>query len=181
MRPRPRALSPREGGSLSRRGDNSRTGGTNEADVQNLARNRRAKPSREMQRRAVAYGRLHGTGKRGVVGAAAARLYEHDPRLADDGAFPREAGANGNLIVIMRRTPAGRYPRRDAMNAGDQRPGGGVLRSRPYAESDDRHRGKAPTHLTSPHSASPCLTDSGSAGSRKTPAVPTLAWARSSL
>src|ERR1700722_1090773 len=153
MRPRPRALSPREVGSLSRRGDNSRTGTTNEADVQNLAGNRRAKPSREMQRRAVAYRRLHGIGKRGIVGPATTRLYEDDPRLAYDGAFPREAGASRNLIVIVRRTPAVRDPRRDALNAGDQGPRGGVLRSRPEAESDDRRRSKAPTRLTSPHGA----------------------------
>jgi hypothetical protein len=106
-----------------------------------------------MERGAVAYRRLHGIGKRGIVGPATTRLYEHNPRLANNSAFPREAGANRNLIVIVRWMPAGRDPRRDAMNAGDQRPGGGVLRSRPEAESDDRHRGKAPTHLTSLHGA----------------------------
>ena len=84
-----------------------------------------------MQRRAVAYRRLHGIGKRGIVGPATTRLYEHNPRLADNSAVPREAGANGDLIVVVRRTPAGGDPCRDAMNAGDQRPRGGVLRSRP--------------------------------------------------
>src|SRR3984885_9867895 len=88
---------------------------------QHRPRNPGAEPSGEMQRRAIAYRRLHGIGKRGVVGPAATRLYEHNPRLADNGAFPREAGANRDLIVIVRWTPAGGDPRRDAMAASDQR------------------------------------------------------------
>jgi hypothetical protein len=105
----------------SGRRDDGCTAAANEADVENLARNRRTKPSGKMQRRTVAYRRLHGIGKRGIVAPAAARLYEHNPRPANDSAFPREAGANRNLIVIMRRTPAGGDPCRDAVNAGDQR------------------------------------------------------------
>jgi hypothetical protein len=108
--------------SPSRRGDNGRAGWTNEPNIQNLPRNRRAKPSVKMQRRTVVYRRLHGIGKRGIVSPAATRVYEHNPRLADNGAFAREAGANRDLIVIVRRTLAGRDPRRDAVNAGDQWP-----------------------------------------------------------
>ena len=105
-----------------------------------------------MQRRAIAYRRLHGIGKRGVVGPAASRLYEHNPRLADNGAFPREAGANRDLIVIVRWTPAGGDPRRDAMDASDQRwlrlSG---LRSRPEGQHDNPDQGKEPSRLTSLH------------------------------
>jgi hypothetical protein len=90
-----------------------------EADVQNLARNRRAKPGREIARRTRAHRRPHGLREPGIVRRAATRLYEYNPRLADNSAFPREAGANGKLIVIMRRAPAGRDPRRDGVNAGD--------------------------------------------------------------
>ena len=80
-----------------------------------------------------------------IVGPAASRLYEHNPRLADNGAFPREAGANRDLIVIVRWTPAGGDPRRDAMDASDQRwlrlSG---LRSRPEGQRKNTDRGKAP-------------------------------------
>ncbi len=101
-----------------------------------------------MQRRAIAYRRLHGIGKRGIVRPAAARLYEHDPRLADNGAVPREARANGDLIVVVRRTPAGRDPCRDAMNAGDQRlpPLGGLRADRPTT--------KIPTEAIAPQADS---------------------------
>jgi hypothetical protein len=98
--------------SPSRRRDDGRAGWTNEANIQNLPRNRRAKPSGKMQRRTAAYRHLHGIGEHGIVSSAATRLYEHNPRLADNGAFAREAGANRDLIVIVRRTPAGRDPRR---------------------------------------------------------------------
>ena len=106
-----------------------------------------------MQRRAVAYGRHHGIGKRGVVGPAAARPYEDDPRLTYDGALTREADANRDLIVIVRRMPAGGEPCRDAMDAGDRRLRLGGLRSRPEGQRDDPDRGKAPNRLTSLHSA----------------------------
>ena len=106
-----------------------------------------------MQRRAVAYRRLHGIGKRGIVGPATTRLYEDDPRLADNSAVPREAGANRNLIVIVRRTPAGGEPCRDAMDAGDRRLRLGGLRSRHEGQRDDPDRGKAPNRPTSLHSA----------------------------
>ena len=105
----------------SRRRDDRRPAAADEANVQNLARDRRAKPSREMQRRAVAYRRQHGLGEPRVVRPAAARPREDDSRLADDGAVPREAHANRDLIVVVRRTPAGGDPRRNAMDAGDQR------------------------------------------------------------
>ena len=78
-------------GSSSGWGDDGRPAATDEANRQNLPRDRRAEPSGEMQRRAVAYCRHHGIGKRGVVGPAAARPHEDDPRLTYDGAFPREA------------------------------------------------------------------------------------------
>ena len=103
-----------------------------------------------MQRRAIAYRHLHGIGKRGVVGPAASRLYEHNPRLADNGAVPRETRANGDLIVVVRRTPAGGDPCRDAMNASYQRwlrlSG---LRSRPKGQHNNPDRGKKPSRLTS--------------------------------
>ena len=103
-----------------------------------------------MQRCAVAYRHDHGLGKRRVVGPAAARLHEHDSRLADDGAVPREADANGDLIVIMWRAPAGGDPCRDAMNAGDQRwLGLNRLRSRPKGQHNNPDRGKKPSRLTS--------------------------------
>ena len=70
-----------------------------------------------------------------IVRPAAARPREHDSRLADDGAVPREADANRDLIVIMRRAPAGGDPCRDAMDAGDQRLRLGGLRSRPSASA----------------------------------------------
>ncbi len=107
---------------FSRRRDDGRPSAANEANVQNLARDRRAKPGREMQRRAVADRRQHGLGKRGIVSLAAARSGEHDPRLADNGAVAREAHANRDLVVVMRRTPAGGEARRDAMDARNQRP-----------------------------------------------------------
>jgi hypothetical protein len=97
-----------------------------------------------MQRHAVAYRRHHGIGKRGVVGPAAARPYEDDPRLTYDGAFTREVDANRDLIVIVRRTPAGGEPCCDAMDAGDRRLRLGGLRSRPEGQRDDPDRGKAP-------------------------------------
>ena len=141
-------------GSSSGRGDNGRPAATDEANVQNLARDCRAKPSGKMQRRAFADRRHHGIGKRRVVGAPAARLYEDDPRLADDGAVPREANANRDLIVIMRRTPAGGDPCRDAMNASDQRwlrlSG---LRSRPEGQHDNPDQGTQPSRPTSPRGA----------------------------
>src|SRR5271167_3234499 len=70
----------RAGGS-SGWGDDGRPAATDEANRQNLPRDRRAEPSGEMQRRAVAYRRHHGIAERGVVGPAAARPYEDDPRL----------------------------------------------------------------------------------------------------
>jgi hypothetical protein len=80
-------------------------------------------------------------GKRRVVGPAAARLHEHDSRLADDGAVPREADANGDLIVIMWRAPAGGDPCRDAMNACDRRLRLDGLRPRRDAQRDKCDRG----------------------------------------
>jgi hypothetical protein len=53
-------------------GDDGRPAATDEANRQNLPRDRRAKPSGEMQRRAVAYPRHHGIGKRSIVRPAAA-------------------------------------------------------------------------------------------------------------
>ena len=116
-------------------GDDGRSAATDEANIQNLPRDRRPEPSGEMQRRAVAYRRHHGIGKRGVVGPAAARPYEDDLRLTYDGAFTREADANRDLIVIVRRTPAGGEPCRAAMDAGDRRRRFGGLRSRPRASA----------------------------------------------
>jgi hypothetical protein len=135
-------------GSSSGWGDDGRPVATDEANIQNLPRDRRAEPSGERQRRAVAYRRHHGIGKRGVVGPAA-RPHEDDLRLAYDGAFPREADANRDLIVIVRRTPAGGEPCRDAMDAGDRRRRLGGLRSRPEGQRDDPDRGEAPNRLTS--------------------------------
>jgi hypothetical protein len=140
-------------GSSSGWGDDGRPATTDEANRQNHPRDRRAKPSGEMQRRAVAYRRHHGIGKRGVVGPAAARLREDDPRLPYDGAFPREADANRDLIVIVRRTPAGGEPCRDAMDAVYRRLRLGGLLSRPDGQRDDPDRGKAPNRPTSLHSA----------------------------
>jgi hypothetical protein len=105
----------------SGRSNDGRTVAADEADVENLTRNRRAKPSGEMQRCAFAYRRLHGIGKRGIIAPASARLCEADPGLAYNSAVPREARANGDLMVIVLRVPAGRDPRRDALNAGHYR------------------------------------------------------------
>ena len=74
-----------------------------------------------MQRCAFAYRRLHGIGKRGIIAPASARLCEADPGLAYNSAVPRETRANGDLIVIVLRAPAGRDPRRDARNEGHYR------------------------------------------------------------
>ncbi len=134
-------------------GDDGRPAATIEANRQNLPRDRRAEPSGELERRAVAYRRHHGIGKRGVVCPAAARPYEDDPRLTYDGAFTREAHADRDLIVIVRRMPAGGEPRRDAMDAADRRLRLGGLRSRPKGQRDDPDRGKAPNRLTSVQSA----------------------------
>jgi hypothetical protein len=108
------------GPASSGRSDDGRT--VAEAYIKNLARNRRAKLSGEMERRATAYRRLHGIVQGGVLSPTALRLCEDDPRLAYDGAVAREAQANGDLIVIMRRAPAGGDPCRDTMNTGDRRP-----------------------------------------------------------
>src|SRR5271165_5136751 len=64
----------------------------------------------------------------------------------------REAEANRDLIVIVRRTPAGGEPCRDAMDAGDRRRRADGLRLRPEGQRDDPDRGKAPNRLTSLHS-----------------------------
>ena len=134
----------------SRGCDDGRPVATDETNVQNLPRDRRAEPSGEMERRAIAYRRLHGIGKRGVVGPAATRLYEHNPRLADNGPVSRETRANGDLIVGVPGAPAGGDPRRDAMNAGDQRwLGLSGLRSRPKGQHNNPDRGKKPSRLTS--------------------------------
>jgi hypothetical protein len=128
--------------SSSRRRDDGRPAAANEAYVQNLAGDRRAKPGREMQRRAIMYGPKHGLGERGIVRSAAARSRVDDSRLADDGAVPREAGANRDLIVIMWRPPAGGDPCRDAVNACDQRLRLGGRCLRPERERDERNRGE---------------------------------------
>ena len=112
-----------------------------------------AEPSRERQRRAVAYRRHHGAGKRGVVGRAAARPHKDDPRFAYYGAFPREADANSDLIVIVRRTPASGEPCRDAMDARDRRRRLGGLRARPEGQRDDPDPGEAPSRPKSRYSA----------------------------
>ena len=93
------------------------------ANVQNLARDRRAKPGREMQRRAVADRRQAWIGQARISSALPPLdRGEHDPRLADNGAVAREAHANRDLVVVMRRTPTGGEARRDAMDARNQRP-----------------------------------------------------------
>jgi hypothetical protein len=139
---------------VSGRRDDGRPAATDEANIQHLARDRRAKLSGEVQRRAVADRGQHGIGEPGIVRHAAARPHEDDPRLTYDGAFPREADADRDLIVIVRWTPAGGDPCRDAMDAGDQRwlrlSG---LRSRPEGQHDNLDQGKAPSRLTSLHSA----------------------------
>ena len=135
-------------GRSSGRGDDCRPAAADEVNVQNLPRDRGAEPGGERQRRAVAYRRHHRSGKGGIVDPAAARPREDDPRLAYDGAFPREADANRDLIVIVRRTPAGGEPCRDAMDAGDGRLRLGRLRSRPEGQQDDPDRCEAPNRLT---------------------------------
>ena len=100
--------------------------------------NNRGAECREMQRRTLAYRRQHGLGKPGIVRRAAAGPRINDSRLAYDGAVPREAQANGDLIVVVRRTPAGSDPCRNAMNARNhrrQRVSG--RRLRPERERDD--------------------------------------------
>jgi hypothetical protein len=89
-------------------------------------------------------------GKRRVVRAAAARLYEHESRLADDGAVAREAHANRNLIAIVRRAPAGRDSCRDALDAGDSRLRLRALRRRPEAQRDKCDQGQTSSHLMCP-------------------------------
>ena len=137
----------------SGRSDDGRPAATDEPNVQNLPRDRRAKQSGEMQGRAVAHRCHHGVGKRRVVGPATARLHEHESRLADDGAVPREADANRDLIVIMRRAPAGRDSCRDAVDAGDSRLRLRALRRRPEAQRDKCDRGQTSSHLMCPHAA----------------------------
>jgi hypothetical protein len=75
-------------------------------------------------------------GKRRIVRTAPARLYEHQSRLADDGAVPREADANRDLIVIMWRAPAGGDSCRNAVDAGDKRLRLGAPRRCPEAQRD---------------------------------------------
>ena len=106
-----------------------------------------------MQRRAVVYRRHHGIGQRGVVGPAAARPHKDDYRLTYDAAFPREADANRDLIVIARRMPAGGEPCRDLMDAGDPRLRLNGLLLRADRQRDDPDRGKLSNRLTSLHSA----------------------------
>jgi hypothetical protein len=142
-----------------------------------------------MQRRAIAYRPHHGVDKRRVVGPAAARLHEHDSRLADDGAVPREADANRDLIVIVRRAPAGRDPCRDALDAGDRRLRLGELRLRPEREREDPDQGEAAARETSRHSASPLesmmrsdevvIARSHRAGATTRPTFPWIASLRS--
>jgi hypothetical protein len=80
-------------------------------------------------------------------------LHEHESRLADDGAVPREADANRDLIVIMQREPAGRNSCRDAVDAGDSRLRLRALRRRPEAQRDKCDRGQTSSHLMCPHAA----------------------------
>jgi hypothetical protein len=105
-----------------------------------------------MQRRTVTDRSHHGIGESAVIGPAAARPHIDDPRLAYDRAVPREADADRDLIVIVRRTPAGGEPGRDAMDAGDRWRLGG-LSPRPKRKRDDTDRDKASNRLTSPYGA----------------------------
>ena len=64
-----------------------------------------------------------------------------------------KADANRDLIVIVRRTPAGGEPCRDAMDAVYRRLRLGGLLSRPDGQRNDPDRGTAPNRPTSLHSA----------------------------
>jgi hypothetical protein len=134
-----------------------------------------------MQRRAVAYRRHHGVDKRRVVGPAAARLHEHDSRLADDGTVPREADANRDLIVIVRRAPAGRDPCRNALDAGDRRLRLAFILPRPRLSATASRPRSNVRHLTLP---APLFAAKASqiavpAGFMLIPAAPT--WAPGSI
>jgi hypothetical protein len=97
-----------------------------------------------MQRCTVAHRRQHGLGEPGVVRRTAARSRIDDSWLADDSAVPGEAHAHGDLIVVVGRAPASGEPRRNAVDAGDERrlrlDG---LRLRSKAQRDDGNRDAA--------------------------------------